>query len=364
MTTDFYDELDMVVDHLNEEHDDTVLFVLRHVAATEHDVRDVRDARLTRVTADGIGGAVTTASGDRVDVLSPFVETPSSIDDVRMHLFGLLTAARAVAPDEQPLTSLEAELTGASGITTSLAHVVRTTVIAPNLREITFGGLGDFVSLGGDEFLYVLAPPEGREELTVGTDFTWLAYEEMPDEDKPIGAYYTVRRWRPDEGEIDMWFVLHEHAGPASRWASAASPGDPVALWGPRRSAEPPPDVRRYLFVTDESGLGATASLLDQVASSDAPAPVHVIAEAIDESHVVELPMRDGVTVEWILRGDRAPGEGTAFLDAVRALDLDPAGLYAFGAAESRQITAVRKHLRHHVGLAADHVSMTGYWRR
>ncbi|MEM9745359.1 MAG: DUF2470 domain-containing protein, partial [Actinomycetota bacterium] len=185
MTTDFYDELDMVVDHLNEEHDDTVLFVLRHVAATEHDVRDVGDARLTRVTADGIGGAVITATGDQVDVLSPFAETPSSIDDVRMHLFGLLSAARAVAPEDQPLTSLEAELTGASGITTSLAHVVRTTDVAPNIREITFGGLDEFVSLGGDEFLYVLAPPEGREELTVGTDFTWLAYEEMPDEDKP-----------------------------------------------------------------------------------------------------------------------------------------------------------------------------------
>ncbi|MEM9749245.1 MAG: siderophore-interacting protein, partial [Actinomycetota bacterium] len=203
-----------------------------------------------------------------------------------------------------------------------------------------------------------------RDELTLDETFTWTGYEEMADADRPIGAYYTVVRHRPQVGEIDMWFVLHDHAGPASRWAAAASPGDPVALWGPRRSAEPPSDVRRYLFVTDESGLGATASMLEQIASSDAPAPVHVIAEAIDEAHVVDLPTRDGVTVEWILRRERAPGEGTAFLDAVRALDLDPVGLYAFGAAESRQITAVRKYLRHDVGLAADHVSMTGYWRR
>jgi NADPH-dependent ferric siderophore reductase len=38
--------------------------------------------------------------------------------------------------------------------------------------------------------------------------------------------------------------------------------------------------------------------------------------------------------------------------------------LSAFGAAESRQITAVRKYLRRELGLRSDQVFMTGYWRR
>jgi NADPH-dependent ferric siderophore reductase len=51
----------------------------------------------------------------------------------------------------------------------------------------------------------------------------------------------------------------------------------------------------------------------------------------------------------------------------VRDLDLGDAGgteWWAFGGAESRQITAVRKHLRQEVGWPAERVSMTGYWRR
>ena len=67
----------------------------------------------------------------------------------------------------------------------------------------------------------------------------------MAPDERPIGAYYTVRRWRPDVAELDMLFVLHgdEDTGRPDRrrrGPPGARPGDPVALWGPRAAFEPP----------------------------------------------------------------------------------------------------------------------------
>ena len=158
-----------------------------------------------------------------------------------------------------------------------------------------------------------------------------------------------------------MWFVLHDADAGVSGWAARAVPGDRVALWGPRRSHEPPRHTTSQLLVADETGLGAVAAILDE---ADADQAIHVVLEAADADHLVDLPTGPHIMTEWLFRdGDRA-GTGTRLLDAVRRLELDLAGLYAYGAAETHQISAVRAHLRSERGLAAQQVRMTGYWRR
>ena len=89
--------------------------------------------------------------------------------------------------------------------------------LSPHFKQITFGGgdLATYQPTGGlDEFLYVLAPPPGRNDLTIDASFSWDTYEAIPEGDRPVGAYYTVRRWRPEAAELDLLFVLHgEHDG-------------------------------------------------------------------------------------------------------------------------------------------------------
>jgi NADPH-dependent ferric siderophore reductase len=133
-----------------------------------------------------------------------------------------------------------------------------------------------------------------------------------------------------------------------------------VALWGPREGFGTGPGARSYLFVTDESGLAAVAARIDELPAN---ARVRVIAETIDADHELRFD-RGGVEVTWLHRGDDEPGTGSRLLDEVRATVTDGDGLTAFGAAESRQITAVRKYLRHDLRMPAAAVSMTGYWRR
>ncbi len=235
--------------------------------------------------------------------------------------------------------------------------------LTPTLRQITFrGGLDDFESLGGDQFLYVLLPPPGRSELTVDRDFDWLAHERMPEADRPGGAYYSVREWRPTERELDMWFVLHGDAGVSSAWARRARPGDPIALWGPRRSFESPSGTTSYLLVTDETGFGAVSSVIDELLAADPDVTVTVVAESDGPAGRVRFPSGRGIDVTWVDRAGAAPGTTSLLVDAVRSIGVAP-GTYAFGAGESRRITAVRTHLRHEVDLNASEVSMTGYWR-
>ena len=47
-----------------------------------------------------------------------------------------------------------------------------------------------------------------------------------PEADRPAAAGYTVRRHRPDAGQLDLWFVLHEHSTGISGWAECAQPDD------------------------------------------------------------------------------------------------------------------------------------------
>ncbi|MEL6981389.1 MAG: siderophore-interacting protein, partial [Actinomycetota bacterium] len=188
---------------------------------------------------------------------------------------------------------------------------------------------------------------------------TW---QEMDEEEQPYGAYYTIRRHDPDAGSLELWAVLHGHESGVGGWAARAELGETVALWGPRsffRRCDDP--TWRHVFVADESGLAAVGAVIDTL---DAATPVTVIAETIDRNHEIAITDRPGVEIQWLHRGDAAPGESVGFVDRVKALDLDPARTIAFGAGESRQVTAVRGYLRRELGMPASQVFMTGYWRR
>ena len=84
-------------------------------------------------------------------------------------------------------------------IRTMLTTVSAVRDVHPHLRLITFrgGDLDTFSPLGADTFLYVLLPPPGRDELTIDQSFTWELSSSMPETERPVGAYYTLRAWRP-----------------------------------------------------------------------------------------------------------------------------------------------------------------------
>lgn len=344
---------DAVLDHLNGNHADSVLFLARHVAG-----RPLVDAELLRADQGGVDLRVCNGAGAR-SLRLIFPQLVGSTTDLQARLLDTLAEARAAEPDG-PLTSLERELAGRDAIPTRTVMVAAVDDVGEGIRQLTFAGIHDHRPLGPDDFFLVIRPRPGQEHLLDGgARFSDLL--QLPAEDQPHWAYYTCRRWRPEVGELDAWFVLHEHDGAVSGWARQAEVGDRAVLWGPRSAFDPPAGTRRLLLVGDETGLGAFAAILEQTEPAVA---IDLLVECDHGTPLIDLPHHPRATVRWLGRDGHERGRGTVLLDAVAAMALVPEGLYAYGAGESRLVTSVRKHLRQERGLPGPQVQMVGYWRR
>ena len=333
----------MLLDTLNGLYDDATVLVGRILC----DRRGATAVRATAFDLDGLALVLTDDDGEHETVV-PLPAPLNHIDEIFLLFFAMVIEART-ASGEEGTTSVERVIATASGYRTFVTSVSAVEDVNPHLRRITFrgGDLADgFAPVGPDTFLYLLLPPPGRTELTVDAGFSWEAARQMAPEDQPVGAYYTLRAWRPDRCELDILVVLHGDTGPASAWAGRAAVGDPVALWGPRTSWSPPAGTDSYLLVADETGLPAVAVILETLGSD---APIHVVAEVGDRSVRQPLPEGDHITVTWRHRDGALPA---------------PSGSpYVWGGAESRAMTQVRRHVRDTWGLAKEQVSLVGYWR-
>lgn len=373
LAPDVRDQIDETVEHFNANHADTVLLIARYAAGAAEAV----DAEAVSVDTRGVDFEVRLGSGRDATpaaARAEFAAPAETVDEIRGAVFALIAQARALAGEQVPPTSIERELTGNATLPTFVTSVVGVAELTPNLREVVIGGpeLAAFPSAGGDEFFYVLVARDGADPLPDGyTMADWMAADEAT---RPHGAYYTVRRWDPERAEITLWAVLHGHHDGVGGWLGRCGPGDRLAIWGPRHGfwsdgvyvangSTFADDGRHHLFVTDESGFAAVAALIELLPPIDTAT---VLAETVDADHAIAFP-GTRTNVRWHYRGSEPPGAGAGLLDLVRQLvGGHPSGAIAtaFGAGESRQITAIRKFLRHDAGMPATAVSMTGYWRR
>lgn len=349
-------ELVAAIDDVNEQYHDTMLLL----TALVEDVGSPVAAWVASVDPSGADIALQLPDGATIHRRLTFDATTRSLDQVHGQLHAMVARARDTADATVPTTSLERELASLRRLRTFVTEVVDVRDLTPSLRQITVrGGLDGFAPLAADQFLSVVVPH--APHVAIDDAVTMERRTELTEDDRPAAAYYTVRRWRPSEGELDLWFVVGHHDGPVGDWAARARPGARIALWGPRASYRPPGGTTSLLLVGDETALAAIAAILDERAPK---VPAQVVVEVGDRDQRVDLPAGDGVTTHWVFRGADPPGTGTRLVDAVRHLELDVDGCYAFGGAESRQIAAVRAHLRRDRHLPADRVRMTGYWRR
>ena len=241
------------------------------------------------------------------------------------------------------------------------AEVVR--VDRPNRHFVTVtiggGDIGEFRSISPDQFVYVFVPRPGERDHRVAHDFSWDSWRELPEGERQVGRYYSVRAHDVERAEITLEFVVHGD-GPLTTWASQASPGDKLALWGPRKAFDPPPDARSYLLFADETGLPALTAVVE---SLGADVTARAIIEVPDAEAEREFATVARLNVTWLHRDGLPAGETTLLSDAVRAVEPLSTPFYAWGAGEFRAMNSIRKHLREQCGLDAGAMSALAYWR-
>jgi len=254
-------------------------------------------------------------------------------------------------------------------------QVVRTRRLGPSLVRVTFGGedLHAFRSDGRDQSLSLFLPHPGQREPAVPYelgDGWWQAWRELPDGVRAVMRSYTLRSLRRDPGEIDIDFVLHTPAGPASRWAARAGAGDRVVLLGPAVADNrairfrPPADTDLTLIWGDETAVPAVSAILE---SLPAGSRARVWLEVRDAGDIQDLATEADAEITWLVQDADAGGaEGSPMaLDALRTAQLPPAERpYAWIAGESGCVRQLRRHLVGERGIDRRRVTFVGYWRR
>ncbi|MGW0853933.1 SIP domain-containing protein [Streptomyces sp. NPDC002690] len=265
-------------------------------------------------------------------------------------------------------------------------EVVRTVDITPGMRRITLRGeqlrafaTADglarpaFESPGFDDDLTFYFPYPGQRDpvLPVQGEAKLIA----PKDPRPLSRVYTVRRWDPTTGELDVDFVKHG-VGAGTTWAYRSRPGDRVHLSGPSTSKAYPAGADWLLVAGDDTALPAIGRLLDEL-PSDARAQVFV--EIAEDAHRQELRELPGVEVTWLVRAGAKAGTakagtakagtakaGTASLltEAVRGAQWWPGQAFAWVAGEHTAVRDIRRHLVEDRGVPKEDIDFAGYWRR
>ncbi|MEJ3403450.1 siderophore-interacting protein [Rathayibacter sp. YIM 133350] len=280
------------------------------------------------------------------------------------------------------------------------ASVARVSALSPNFVRITFRGeqLAGFGTAGLDQRVKVVLPLESGFTHFPRTGEWYSQWRALPERQRNPFRTYTVRAVRPAQCEVDIDFVAHGTAGPASAWALNARPGDPIVLVGPDETSIGrtigidwrPGMVSTVLLAGDETAAPAIGAIL---ASLPADARGCALIEVPTPADELELVTPEAVEVRWLPRGRGIP-HGGALIPAVRdwtarrlragidqppleEIDVDrellwdvPEGLsldgefYAWLAGEASVIKTLRRFLVAEAGLDRRSVAFMGYWRQ
>ncbi len=242
--------------------------------------------------------------------------------------------------------------------TVDVLTVVSVADPTPSVRRVVLSGAPEAVAAAGPT-VNLLVPRVGD------ADPRWPSVARDGRVVWPVGAHgvslrsYTARRQDTHRGEVEIDFVLHGD-GPAAAWAAAAGPGALLGVAGSGPLGDRPAGT--LLLAGDETALPAIGRVLAAAAPDAVGTALLEVAGPEEEQ---PLPAPGGVEVRWLHRGGTAPGESTLLPDAVAALER-PAGddLFAWVAAESAAVRAVRADLRGRWGLSRVQHHAIGYWRR
>ncbi|WP_053386369.1 SIP domain-containing protein [Leucobacter japonicus] len=257
-------------------------------------------------------------------------------------------------------------------ITTRTLEVLRVADVTPGMRRVTLGGadlaahtasngfpVAAFRSDGFDDEFKVLLPHPDAAEIVGPTQADGVLNWPRGDEHLLLRTY-TVRRWDPEAGELDVDFVVHG-TGAASTWAVEAQVGDRLQIAGPKMSAPHPVGADWTLIAGDETALPAIARWLDEWPTG---ARAQIFIEVAVEAHRQPLPCPDGVEITWLSRDGAEPGTTSLLFDAIRAAEWWPGTPFAWIAGETLTLIPIRRWLRGERGLTKAQVEVTGYWRR
>ncbi|AUI59728.1 ABC transporter ATP-binding protein/permease [Amycolatopsis sp. BJA-103] len=166
---------------------------------------------------------------------------------------------------------------------------------------------------------------------------------------------YTLTEADPETGTFAVDVVLHEPAGPASRWLGEARPGAtvPVMSLGSTSFAVPAEPPAGYLLIGDSASIPAINAILEVV---PADLPIELYLEEHDETdRLIPLGEHARLAVHWVPRGD-----ATSLAAAIETRDWSD--WQAWLATEAGSFKHLKTRLRETFGFPKSEVHGRAYW--
>lgn len=258
----------------------------------------------------------------------------------------MATQPQSSAPKRKPRKANEATVTGRRQLSPDL---VRLSLNSPAFvgKQLEFT----------DHYIKLLFAP-------AGADYSWpfdleKIREEQPRDKQPVTRTYTLINLNPATGDFDVDFVTHGDSGLSAPWARTAEVGSKIGFFGPGGAWGPGDEYEHFVFAGDESAAPAIGAGLKRLPEGTT-ATAYIEVEAEDGKF--ELPILEGVDVNWVIRNGAT--HGTELSRVVRAAGV-PAGKktgwFIHGVAE--MIKEMRRFLFVESEIPRADVSISGYWR-
>ena len=181
----------------------------------------------------------------------------------------------------------------------------------------------------------------------------------LRDGPRPTVRTYTVRHMRAQHGEMDIDFVDHGDAGPASAWARAAKPGQFCGFAGPGTPKVTNFYADHYLVAADMSALPVASATLEAM-PRDAKGTAFFEINHPDDIQGIAAP--EGITLHWLIHPNtHAPSR--QLVDAVTDWDWPEGRVQTCIAGESTAIKALRSFILSDKGLPKQDCYISGYWK-
>ena len=216
--------------------------------------------------------------------------------------------------------------------------VINKHMVTPNMLRVT---------LGGDN-IHTIEP--GQESGYVKLIF--------PQEKGRLMRTYTIRHQRADEIDID--FMLHENAGPASSWAKNTAPGERILIGGPGPKKMIDTATDWQLLVGDMTALPAISVNLETLPAN---AKGYAVIEVVSVEDIQAITHPSGIEVKWVI--NPTPGKNElALLQQVQALDWLNGSLSAWVACEFSSMKVLRHFLKEEKGMTKENLYLSSYWKQ
>ncbi|GLU46514.1 siderophore-interacting protein [Nocardiopsis ansamitocini] len=236
------------------------------------------------------------------------------------------------------------------------AGVLSAEALSPSLRRIVLGGTGLTGWFPGsgvpDEAVQLFLPAPGEPLPAVPQDDSgsWPRPGAAPGLE---GRWYTVRRCDERRGALTVDVVVHG-SGAGADWAARVRKGDHVGVSRPHHWYRPPENARWQVLVGDLTALPAVGRILEQT------------PERLPTRSFLEVP---GPADEQVLPGppvwthNPSPHLGSTLAGTAIDVTLPTGPGYVWVAGEAAATRAIRRHLRHGLGLAPASYTVITHWR-